>query len=325
MWYVGYLARRSGTIVEGASAGNKGGVPAIGGARMRVTLGLVTAMILGVLWPAALVHPAAAQRAGASVELKRVVGRVEILRTGQTQWVPAAVGARLVEGDEIRAFSGASADLAFPDTSTVVLAENSRLLVSKLEFDQQQQSRFVLLHLAVGKVRAAIAQTAITLARARQSNFAISTPTAVAAARGTIVWVFTDTQKTLTAVEFERGVRFQPRIECIPLAGTTERKRQMVLAGTVSAECSAPMLTPPEFLTLSNPATAGFNLGGLVVAPSTANVLALINATEPGAGQAAGFGTTDVPTGGSGPSSLGANAGVFAPQPPPACATDPCN
>ena len=115
------------------------------------------------------------------------------------------IGARLAEGDDIRAFSGASAELALPDTSTVVLAENSRLLLTKLEFDQQNRSRLVLLHLAVGKVRATIVQAAITLARARQSNFAISTPTAVAAARGTILWVFTDGQKSMMAVEPEFG------------------------------------------------------------------------------------------------------------------------
>ena len=115
------------------------------------------------------------------------------------------IGARLTEGDDIRAFSGASAELALPDTSTVVLAENSRLLLTKLEFDQQNRSRLVLLHLAVGKVRATIVQAAITLARARRSNFAISTPTAVAAARGTILWVFTDGQKSMMAVEPEFG------------------------------------------------------------------------------------------------------------------------
>ena len=287
---------------------------------MRVKLGLVTATILGVLWLAALVHPAPAQQAGASVELKRVVGRVEILRTGQTQWVPGVVGARLVEGDDIRAFSGASADLAFPDTSTVVLDENSRLLVSKLEFDQQRQSRLVLLHLVVGKLRAVIAQTAITLARARQSNFAISTPTAVAAARGTIVWIFTDGQKSLMAVEPEPGLRIQPRIECITLA-TANRKRQMVLAGSSTTECTPPVPIPPQFLTLSNPATAGANLGAPVVAPTAANVLALVIAPTPSA-----VGSTfGAPIGGTAPSSLGVNSEVFAPQPPAACATDPCN
>jgi len=130
---------------------------------------------------------------------------VEILSKGQTQWIPAVVGARLAEGDDIRAYSGATAELALPDTSTVVVAENSRLLLTKMEYDAQSQTRLVLLHLVVGKVRATVAQAAITLARVRQSNFAISTPTAVAAARGTILWVFTDGQKSMMAVEPEFG------------------------------------------------------------------------------------------------------------------------
>ena len=303
--------------MEEVGAKSKGKGPAMNGSRMSVTLGLVTAMILAVLGLAALAHPAAAQQAGASVEIKRVVGRVEILRTGQNQWLPGVVGARLLEGDDIRAFSGASADLVFPDTSTVGLAENSRLLVSKLKFDPRQQSRLVLLHLTVGKLRAVIAQTAITLARPRQSNFAISTPTAVAAAKGTIVWVFTDRDKTLMAVEPEAG-RNEPRIECITL-DQLDRKRQLVLAGTWTADCAPPQLTPSDFLTLTNPATAGANLGGIVTAPSAVNVLALISNPDPGAGPASGFSQLNPPPVGlPGPSSFGVN------PPPAACATDPC-
>jgi hypothetical protein len=153
----------------------------------------------------ALPDPVMAQPALPSAELKRVVGRVEVLSKGQTQWLPAVVGARLAEGDDIRAHSGATAELTLPDTSTVVVAENSRLLLTKMEYDPQSQSRLILLHLVVGKVRATVAQAAVTLARARQSNFAISTPTAVAAARGTILWVFTDGQKSMMAVEPEVG------------------------------------------------------------------------------------------------------------------------
>ena len=149
--------------------------------------------------------PVTAQQALLSAELTRVVGRVEVLVKGQTQWIPAVVGARLAEGDDIRAYAGASAELALPDTSTVVVAENSRLLLTRIEYDPQSQSRLMLLHLVVGKVRATVAQAAITLARVRQSNFAISTPTAVAAARGTILWVFTDGQKSMIAVEPEHG------------------------------------------------------------------------------------------------------------------------
>jgi hypothetical protein len=166
---------------------------------------LMMASLAGGLLLGAMPTPAVAQPTAPSAELKRVVGRVEILSKGQTQWIPGVVGARLAEGDDIRAYSGATAELALPDTSTVVVAENSRLLLTKMEYDTQSQSRLVLLHLVVGKVRATVAQAAITLARVRQSNFAISTPTAVAAARGTILWVFTDGQKSMMAVEPEFG------------------------------------------------------------------------------------------------------------------------
>ena len=164
-----------------------------------VMVSLVGGLLLAV--PASVL----AQPSAPSAELKRVVGRVEVLSKGQTQWIPAVVGARLAEGDDIRAYSGATAELALPDTSTVVVAENSRLLLTKMEYAPQSQSRLVILHLVVGKVRATVAQAAITLARVRQSNFAISTPTAVAAARGTILWVFTDGQKSMMAVEPEFG------------------------------------------------------------------------------------------------------------------------
>src|SRR5215475_11140136 len=91
----------------------------------------VAVFVLGLILVLALPYPASAQRPASSAELARVVGRVEILRKGQTQWGPAVVGAHLVEGDDIRAFSGAQAEIRLPDTSTVMLAENSRLLLSK--------------------------------------------------------------------------------------------------------------------------------------------------------------------------------------------------
>ncbi|HET8532644.1 MAG TPA: FecR family protein [Methylomirabilota bacterium] len=267
-------------------------------------------MVLGALFSLALATSVLAQPAPPSAELKRVIGRVEILRKGQTQWIPAVIGARLVEGDDIRAFSGAQAELALPDTSTVQLAENSRLLMTKLEYDQQQQSRFVLLHLVVGKVRAAVAQTAITLVRARQSNFGISTPTAVAAARGTIVWVYTDGTRTLVAVEPEPGLRIQPRIECITVATTQQPKRQMVLAGYATTDCGPTAAIPPQFLTLSNPATAGTPLlNAPVSVPANIEQLVTgIGGLE--AGAPVSFSTSGSPFGIGAPSSFGNDAFV---------------
>jgi len=166
---------------------------------------LVAAFLLGGLLLLAFSDTASAQPAAPTAEVKRVVGRVEVLRKGQAQWVPLVIGDRVGEGDDIRSFAGAQAEVALPDTSSVVLAENSRLLLTKLEFDPPSQSRLFLFHLAIGKARATVAQAALTLARIRQSNFAISTPTAVAAARGTIMWVYTDGATSTIAVEPESG------------------------------------------------------------------------------------------------------------------------
>jgi FecR protein len=236
-------------------------------------------LVLGLILVLALPYPASAQRPASSAELTRVVGRVEILRKGQAQWGPAVVGAHLVEGDDIRAFSGATAELLFPDSSTVMLAENTRLLLTKVEFDRQNQSRTVLLHLAVGKLRAAISQASVALVRARQSNFAISTPTAVAAARGTVLWVVVTDRGSLFAVDHERGGALVPsRVDCIPLQGTapgTPLTYQPIFAGSQSMDCGA--VTPMQPLTLSNPDTA--NSPVLAGAPVTVPDRALEAAT----------------------------------------------
>jgi hypothetical protein len=242
---------------------------------------LVLRSVAVILLSAAMVltmpHTSAAQQRSVA-ELTKVIGRVEVLRKGQTQWGPAVIGANLVEGDDIRAFSGASAELTLPDTSTIVLAENSRLLLSKLEFDQKNQSRTVLVHLAVGKVRAVIAQAAIALVRARQSNFAISTPTAVAAARGTIVWVFTDGTNSVVAVEPQAGV--PSRVDCVPLRapqGGQAQKALTIFAGTMATDCGTPVQLQPQFLTLNNKATENAaGLTGPIAAPPNALVLQLI-------------------------------------------------
>lgn len=150
--------------------------------------GVMTAL-LGSLVLLALAGTAQAQLRPGTAEITRVVGHVEIRPQGALEWGPASVGARLAELGEIRTASGASADLRLPDASTLVVAENSRIVLTKLEVDPRTQAReTTIFHVAVGKVRATLARAAITLVRVRQSNFVISTPTAVAAARGT-EWV----------------------------------------------------------------------------------------------------------------------------------------
>src|SRR5262245_3099829 len=89
--------------------------------------------IVGGLTALVLAGSAAAQLKSGTAEIKAVTGRVEVEKKGDTQWLPAVVGAKLVEGDNIRAWAGGSARLDLPDGSTIFLAENSRLAVRSEE------------------------------------------------------------------------------------------------------------------------------------------------------------------------------------------------
>jgi len=161
-----------------------------------VIVGLVGLLVLAA-WGSA--H---AQMQPASAELVRATGRVDLMPKGQTAWTPGSVGARLVEGDQIRALAGGSADLVLPDGSTILIAENSRFAVTKLDYDAANRDRDASFHVVAGKVRAQVSQAAVSVVRARQSNFNISTPSGVAAVRGTIVVMAYNpaTQETLTYV-----------------------------------------------------------------------------------------------------------------------------
>src|SRR5213593_1608038 len=92
----------------------------------------VVALLLLLTW-----GQAEAQIPAASAEVARVAGQVSVLPKGQRIWAPATVGIRLVEGDQIRALAASSADLSLPDGSTILVAENTRFVVTKLEYDRQ--------------------------------------------------------------------------------------------------------------------------------------------------------------------------------------------
>jgi hypothetical protein len=129
----------------------------------------------------------------------------------------------------------------------------------------------------------------------------------VAAARGTIVWVYTDGTRTLVAVEPEPNLRIVPRIECITVA-TTQPRRQMVLAGFATTDCGPTVTATPQLMSLSNSATAGTPLLNAPVSVP-ANIEQLVTSVAgPTAGTApVSFSTSGPEAGGGGPSTLGVN------------------
>jgi len=143
------------------------------------------ALVLVTLVMVAVLASSAAAQQPVTAEIVAMTKPVEILRRGQTAWAAAAVGARLGDGDQIRALAAGTAELALPDRSTIFVAENTRFAVTRLEHDPQTGARTSAFHLVVGKVRAEVTRASVQLVRTRQSNFSISTPLGVAGVRGT--------------------------------------------------------------------------------------------------------------------------------------------
>ena len=146
---------------------------------------LILALLVGATFTLLAAIPAMAQTRQEQAEIKTVVGQVEVLRRGTTDWQPATVGMHLSAGDEIRAAQDSGAELAMVDGSTVMVFARSRLQVRQLTSDTATQTRTSFFHLVVGAVRYIVAKPAVTLIGTRQNVFSISTPTAVMAARGT--------------------------------------------------------------------------------------------------------------------------------------------
>jgi hypothetical protein len=223
---------------------------------------------------------ARAQTTAASAEVKSVTGQVEVERKGQSQWAPAVVGMKLGEGDSVRAFAGASAVLDLPDGSQLFVAENSRIVVAKVEVDPQSQTRQSLTHLVVGKLRAVVTKASITLVRARQSNFVISTPTAVAAVRGTDLEVVFDglQQAMRVAVLVEDA---QKPTGLVTAATFADRFNTVLVregfASFCSNGCSPPVPNSalPDFDRLgtpSNPVRPGPSFSAPVTVPSLRDI-----------------------------------------------------
>jgi hypothetical protein len=155
---------------------------------MRTLSGRSAAATLVALLVLSALGVARAQMKPASAQVASMTGKVEILQKGRSNWIPANVGALLVEGDQIRADNGGSAELNLPDGSSMLVAENTRFAVTKLDFDPNgNRDREMSFHVVAGKVRAQVRQAGTTLAGQRQSNFTISTPNGVAAIRGTVL------------------------------------------------------------------------------------------------------------------------------------------
>lgn len=144
-------------------------------------------MLLAVVGAAVLIMADLAE-AQATAVVTGLRGQVRVMPKGATAFRPLQIGMRVGEGADIVAAAGGSVELRLPDGSSLMVAENSRFVVTRLDYDQQNRMRSSYFHLAVGRLRGIVSKAAATLVASRQANFVISTPTAVAAVRGSTVY-----------------------------------------------------------------------------------------------------------------------------------------
>jgi hypothetical protein len=145
----------------------------------------VSSLVLcAALFGAIMLIGADLAEAQATAVVTSVTGKVQVMPKGETAWRPLQLGMRVGEGADVAAAAGGRAELRLPDGSALTVAENTRFVVTKLDYDQQNRMRSSFFHLAAGKLRAFVNKAAASLVSARQANFAITTPTAVAAVRG---------------------------------------------------------------------------------------------------------------------------------------------
>jgi hypothetical protein len=135
-----------------------------------------------------------------------LVGNVEVLAAGTAVWRRATIGMKLNPGDEVRAAATSEAEMALTDGSVVKVTADSRLQVRQLDADATSRVRNSVFHLITGRIRAVVAQAAVALVQARQGGFVVSTPTAVAAVRGSdVLFGFSAATRVMSVMSF-RGI-----------------------------------------------------------------------------------------------------------------------
>jgi hypothetical protein len=255
-----------------------------GSGKVRLFLCLVAATL--VLGAAGL---AAAQ---ASAVVTAVSGRVEVQAKGETAWQPLRAGMAVLEGAGVRAHAGGGAELRLPDGSTLAVAENTRFVVTQLDFDQQNRMRSAFFHLAAGKLRGIVAKAAVALVQGRQGNFAVTTPTAVAAVRGTTIYATFNPATNETTFLVTGGIAVIRDMATGQLVTIDARTTPQVSTVSPGAAPSPPVPATPaqvnQAASTAQPATPGtpavLNAPTVITVPADVVVVQMIQAAPPAAG-----------------------------------------
>lgn len=132
----------------------------------------------------------AADKAGDVVSLK---GKATIERMKET--FPAAKRTALQEADSVVTAKNARVKMLFRDDSVLTLGGNSRLSIKKYLYSPEDKRAESIYELADGKLRAVVGN----------ATFNVTTPTAFAAARGTVFVMWFDAATNSTGIAVLEG------------------------------------------------------------------------------------------------------------------------
>lgn len=132
----------------------------------------------------------ASARAESDAVLVQAKGGVFVRSRGEKKFEPAAAGAPLLFGDEVKTLKSASAHVVFSAGDAVLVKENSQFTLSGGAKD-------VTLSFKVGEFLIGLSRKL-----APGESFRVRTPAAVAAVRGTLFWGLSDAKKDSTYASF---------------------------------------------------------------------------------------------------------------------------
>lgn len=179
-------------------------------------------IILTALLLAAAANALAAPEAGNVV---RVRGEVEVKSPARS--LKATVGLVLNEADRVLTHARSRAKMLFRDDSILTLGENSVLSVKQYLYSPENKRADSIYELLDGRLRAVVGR----------GSFRVETPTAYAAARGTIFIVWYDPEARVTGVAVVEG-----EVE----VGSTTAETDNLLTLTEGQMTMVPAGSPPQ-------------------------------------------------------------------------------
>ena len=147
----------------------------VGSGRRTTILSLVLASVF-VASVCGAADVAKVSRPAATAEIGGGQGRVEILKKGTRDWNVAAEGAVLDAEDHVRTTAGAWSELRLPDGSALLIAENSQVSITKLEYEAETRERNLGFHVMVGKVTIRVIRLSEGARPSSRSTVLVSSP-----------------------------------------------------------------------------------------------------------------------------------------------------